>query len=98
MREKGKCFLTMSVLAVVLSKCTPSFLLPCDKLTQTQKLKMTQPYYLTVSRGEESQNSLSGPSAWDLTRLKSLQFSSKARGRLPSSLFFSRSHLLKLYV
>ena len=97
-RKRKVCFLTMSVLAVVLSKCTPSFLLPCDKLTQTQKLKTTQTYYLTVSRGEESQNRFSGSSAWDLTRVKSLRFSSKARSRLPSSMFFSRSHLLKLYV
>lgn len=56
-RKRKVCFLTMSVLAVVLSKRTPSFLLPCDKLTQAQKLKTTQTYYLTVSRGEESQNS-----------------------------------------
>lgn len=44
---------------------------PCNKLPQTEELKTTQIYYLTVPVGQESGHGTAGFSAQSLARLKS---------------------------
>lgn len=58
------------ILGKILYKCI-SFLSLCNKLPQTQQLKTTLIYYLTISMGQESRHSLTVSNAQGLTRLQS---------------------------
>ena len=78
--------------------CT-TLLMLCDKLLQTQKLKTTHIYDVTISMGQKSGNGFSGSSAWNLIRVKwrcleSMSFSSEPQGPLLNSPVFRRNHLL----